>query len=723
MAALISQKDQKVETANDELQQCDLKIKQLHTDLECALQRGDQYDLELKSLKGRDELLKERDDRLKEREAQVKDRDVRIAKMASEISSLKAQLKQAQEEFSSTAGSMSAARAEFDKQRDQLHDENEAAKAQLANIQRKMTAANAFMRAQWDSDRALMVEQHKAELAKAQAESASEASKAAILGAQATAEAAVNALRAQLADVEQACTKAEGERDGLRASLSEAQAATKTLEEGGAAELKKAQDLNAELTRKIATMTASVAGLTADKEGLAATIKGLRDQLAGLQSELSGLNKAIAAEKQSKASATGELAETLQGLKDAHATELAGQATTVAALNGELKSLREEAADLRTAHARALLDIKLAEDSAAAKQTELDAAKRELASMHENKLEELMAAHADGVQVLERELAAIKSQQAADVATLTAAHAKELAELRASTEDELASAAFEHKKALMAAQDGGKKLLEAARAEWAKQASAAQAAMKDDHTAQLAKQAATFAEQLERRLAQESASSKKKHEEDQTTYSVQVAALTKEQAAHQEELASTKALVAEANGRIALLEADVQSNRSELEQKGKELLTCRSEGLKQLEAREEELRAHQQSQMEALVQSYRDQFAKAKEEAGATQNALELKINIFKEELENAQDRFRKRAPRDEDVARIRDLEQRLSATMARMTELQGKLDLYVLEVQHQDQASTRFFKPAPAVGALNPLVANTKGKASPRRASRASAS
>ena len=675
MTALVAEKDKKIDAANDELQQCDIQARQMHTDLECALQRGDQYDMELKQLTGRDELLKERDDLLKDREAQLRQRDQRIAKMSAEISALQVQLKAAQDESSSTAGSMSAARAEFDSERDVLHDETAAAKAELAKVQRKMSAAARELRAQWDSDRILMVEQHTQELAKARTKSASSAAKTAITDAQNAAEAAVNALRAQLTDVEQAATKAEAERDELRASLVDAQAKAHALEEAAtastsklAAQLQEAQTHSTEQAKKMEALNATVQALQVDKDGLEESVKGLDEELAGLRSELSSLSSSISSNDTALSAERGKFDQSVEDLKRQHAGALAHRKDLEDKLNEKIRALHARAADLQAAHARALLDIKLAEDTTAAKQIELDRMQQELDTAHSSKLADLMSAHADGVDVLQQEVDSLKSQHTTEIAALTNKHGKEMVDLRASVEDELANAAYEHKKTLIAATDASKKQVELARVKCMKDANVAHNTLKDEHASQLTKQAAAFAEQLEARLAQEIATRKTTIDEQELAHNALLATLTKEQHVHKEQLDAARSQLVQSNSIVASLEADLQSNRSELEGKGKELLTCRSEGLQQLHTREEELRAQQQNQMEALVQSYRDQFAKAKEEACATQNSLELKISIFKEELNNAQERFRNRAPRDEDMTKIQELEQQLSATVERVT-------------------------------------------------------
>jgi hypothetical protein len=101
----------------------------------------------------------------------------------------------------------------------------------------------------------------------------------------------------------------------------------------------------------------------------------------------------------------------------------------------------------------------------------------------------------------------------------------------------------------------------------------------------------------------------------------------------------------------------------------------RTHRLKQLEELEERMRATHQDQMEKLIGGYRDQFAKAKDEAATQRLLLESKVAIFQEELQNAQQRYDARAPRRQDLDAIKALEDEAAALRERAKVLQAETD------------------------------------------------
>lgn len=160
------------------------------------------------------------------------------------------------------------------------------------------------------------------------------------------------------------------------------------------------------------------------------------------------------------------------------------------------------------------------------------------------------------------------------------------------------------------------------------------------------------------------------------------------------------------------LEDSLQQTRHELQLKGEEVLTSRREAAMALKEREEELAETHRRQLEEMISGYREQFARAREEASKVQGALKAKLVVLQEELNLSEQRFRGRPSREEDVERIALLERGVAERDEYIKAIRSENQRLGLEVMHREQNFNMLFKNTPSVGTINPLAATSSGPA-----------
>jgi chromosome segregation ATPase len=662
--------------------------------------------------------------------------DQRMADMEDELEKANDALRLAQD---GAQGSLDASCKQFDAERKQLKMEAAGATAEVVVIQKKMKLIADTVRKEWDEDRARIVAAHAAELRGVVA-SGSQATGAEIEQVRKEAEGALAALRTQLTEVELACAKAESIATTLRKKLA---TITKT-EEAHLLEITRlTTDLKGSATR-IKTLETDVRNHEVEESRLANTHTKLEDQLAALEAEMKVLRASAARDAQEVADARlvaedatnlhSEASDAAVELARTHAAETARKVKETAAkrkqLEDRIDELNTEVVEIRAAHSKALTDLKLADSLSSERHGSLEAAKMELEALHSARLDELMDEHSNKVSALQSDLAELKTAHKAAMDVLTRKQLGDVDALTAAHDDAVAALAYANKKALTEAAEELKQAAERVRAECVDELNDERKRLESLHASQLSKQAHSYKEGLERKVGAALAEEK--------------AAFTDQLAAKQRELehamlsgmnagdttAALEEKLATAEQEMDDLGQDLTAMKAELNRKVAELVQLQNDMNSKMTDQEESLKVEHQAKIETLINGYRDQFGKAKEEAIAQRTALEKKVLIFTEELGHAQERFNLRPAREEDTAKISELEIQVAALQRRATKLQSETDRYRLEVQHQDKAFSQVFasgkskginnmssKQHPSVGTSSPSVGRrSTSKVAPSR-------
>jgi len=241
-------------------------------------------------------------------------------------------------------------------------------------------------------------------------------------------------------------------------------------------------------------------------------------------------------------------------------------------------------------------------------------------------------------------------------------------------------------------QEEGKKSAEKTRMECEAEFAKERDGLESHLAEQLAKQAKSNEEMIATRVGSAMANAKVAIAEELGSKERELSEMRQQNDAHVANAATAKETIETAESELDQLGRDLSTMRQELKNKGAEVDELQSNMLNKMSDREDELRDMHKGKIENLIQSYRDQFEKAKEGAAAQRAGLEAKVVIFSEELENAQARFKTRPAREEDTVRIAELEAEVEALAARAKLLQVETDRYKLEVQHQDKAFSQVF-------------------------------
>lgn len=651
--------------------------------------------------------------------------EARLKETEEELAETQEELRMAQQ---GNRGSMAAAEKKYEADREKMKAEMAAANAEVAAARKKMSAIAADIRSQWDDDRAKMVATHQAELkAAAAAARGVTANLNETDQVRAQAEAALAALRKQLAEVEAACVKAEAGGSELRRKL---KAATEKENENAAEIATLTSELRATTTRT-KTLESDVrnyeveqsrlAGLVTKWEGqvadLTAEIERLTTQSTTLQQELGAAKLAAELAEAQHSDAAGAQSE----LKRQHAGELRRLEDEASVrrmqLEGRIDDLNTEVVEVRAAHSKALADLKSAEARSSSTATALASARAELEQMHAAKVQGLVDAHAEGLDALKQQLADAKKAHAAVLAELALKNTSEMDALRTLHDEEMSGALYKHEVQLSKSQEEGKRAAERTRIECEAEFAKERDNLERHLAEQLAKQAASNEDTIAKRVGSAIANAKVEIAEELGNKARELSELRQQNDAHIATAAVAQDTIETAESELDQLGADMSTIRQELKQKVSEANDLQTNMLNKMADREDELRDMHKGKMENLIQSYRDQFEKAKEQAVAQRAGLEAKLVIFTEELQNAQERFQNRPARDEDTSRIAELEAEVEALAARAKQLQTETDRYKLEVQHQDKAFSQVFATGKGKGVGGAVSRTVGSPAGPGRA------
>ncbi|CAH1783825.1 unnamed protein product [Owenia fusiformis] len=177
----------------------------------------------------------------------------------------------------------------------------------------------------------------------------------------------------------------------------------------------------------------------------------------------------------------------------------------------------------------------------------------------------------------------------------------------------------------------------------------------------------------------------------------------------QQEIRHRERHITSLEGDVNSLQIGLDKMSHELDAKGKEILQIRSEANHQLRLCEEEMRFEHQRDLDDKAAEHIHETQTMLSEFNEAQEMLKDKISALQIMLEEAEDRYRNRESRDEDVEAIQQLKQALLDKHNEMKKLIDDKKYFQMELMNRETNFNKVFTAEPNVGVLNPLSVKRK--------------
>ncbi|XP_062379570.1 protein FAM184A [Sardina pilchardus] len=173
----------------------------------------------------------------------------------------------------------------------------------------------------------------------------------------------------------------------------------------------------------------------------------------------------------------------------------------------------------------------------------------------------------------------------------------------------------------------------------------------------------------------------------------------------QKEVTCRKKRIVDLDHEIHSLNETISTLTKELELKGKEVLRIRSEANLQIRAHEQDLtKRHERDVGEMSVSHNREKHIMLSD-FNKAQEVLKDKISALQILLEGTEDKFRNRESRPEDLQVIAELRQMVAEREALVKKLVDDKKFYQLELVNRETGFNKVFNASPNVGVINPLI------------------
>ncbi|XP_037397859.1 protein FAM184A isoform X1 [Pygocentrus nattereri] len=409
------------------------------------------------------------------------------------------------------------------------------------------------------------------------------------------------------------------------------------------------------------------------------------------------------------------------------------------ALRAELKSLREELTDEHEADKQAVLtqlsqqrdlelmaareswqrkvedlleqisllkqslELQLSQSQAALQQLQAQFAQerehlaqelQEMALQHQRRERHLQDAHCCAMDDLDKERQLelreleerLKQEQREELHALREAHRQTLEILRQQSDQELQTLRFE-------LEDEGKAMLASLRSE-----------LNHLH--------ATAIEHLRQVHLQENTAAKRELENTMERCEQHEQDLLGRISDLQQEVNCRKNRIADLDHEIHSLNETISTLTKELELKGKEVLRIRSEANLQIRAHEQDLSKRHERELAEMNMSHNRETQIMFSDFNKAQELLKDKISALQILLEGTEEKFRNRESRPEDLQTIADLREMVAERETLVKKLvsappsfQDDKKFYQLELVNRETSFNKVFNTSPNVGVINPLI------------------
>ncbi|XP_014891948.1 protein FAM184A isoform X3 [Poecilia latipinna] len=284
----------------------------------------------------------------------------------------------------------------------------------------------------------------------------------------------------------------------------------------------------------------------------------------------------------------------------------------------------------------------------------------------------------------------LKQEQREEVHALKEAHRRTLEILRQQSEQELQTLRFE-------LEDEGKAKLASLRAELNHLHATAIEHLKQIHL----KENSTAKRELEKAMEHS-------HQQEQELL-VRISDL-------QGELCSRSNRITDLDHEIHSLNETIDTLTRELEIKGKEVLRVRSEANHQIRAHEQDLTKRHERDLDELKVVHHREAQIMLADFNKAQEVLKDKISALQILLEGTEEKLRNRESRPEDLHLIAELREMVTEREALVKKLVDDKKFYQLELVNRETGFNKVFNSSANVGVINPLIKSKTGSQSDQR-------
>ncbi|XP_053488909.1 protein FAM184A [Ictalurus furcatus] len=175
----------------------------------------------------------------------------------------------------------------------------------------------------------------------------------------------------------------------------------------------------------------------------------------------------------------------------------------------------------------------------------------------------------------------------------------------------------------------------------------------------------------------------------------------------QQEATCRKNRVTDLDHEIHSLNETISTLTKELELKGKEVLRVRSEANLHIRAHEQDLSKRHEREIGELSASHNRETQIVLSDFNKAQELLKDKISALQILLESTEEKFRNRESRPEDLQAIAELREMIAERESLVKKLVDDKDkkFYQLELVNRDTSFSKVFNTSPNVGVINPLI------------------
>lgn len=714
-------------------------------------------------VKERDEEIARLQQLLSDKNMQLSKLESKVESVEKEVSRLTAELQKAQQSGSALENSLRAQLQTTEKERDSLRNEMNQMGTTVASLREDIKKAEKnAAKASADYEKQIAaLNAEKERLTKLMAESANSSA-----AANDKAAAELANLRKRLADREeeikrQVAEMEENSRKATESLKSQHKAEIDALNQARQALLESSTSKQAQLMADMEAMqeanTARIAKLVAEhgnaldqaRTNHKADVDSLQEKISSLEAQLQAISDAADGAQGALKAEVSKLeskAKALQKELDAKKKEGERAEGVCQSLKNQVESLREELKATQKAY-RDKMDQGLAQleadwqaklDAQIAKhETDLAAALADLGVTHKGVMDELIKSHEEEIlnlknllskessaasdQItklenekirLEGELRTEKQERSAQVAELTDAHSKEklaldaarLKELEA-LKKELNAGAHSREQALIAASNAEIAALREAseKAQADLEARNAESLARNIKSSEEALRAALF-EQETRLNAVKKEELSIQAKELGLAHEATKAQLEKAISALQQELESVKGSRDLANNEVAQLSKQITSERAARQKREEEFVLERDQHLRDHEIA---LRREKESSERKIIEvtdRHTADMKLLKEEFNDDRLRFDERLRDAQKEYADLLAKYRNRESRQEDVARIQQLEQELVAKEELVQKTREEMMYFKREMLNREESYNQKFNRQPNVGVMNPI-------------------
>ncbi|XP_072545103.1 protein FAM184A isoform X2 [Salminus brasiliensis] len=172
-----------------------------------------------------------------------------------------------------------------------------------------------------------------------------------------------------------------------------------------------------------------------------------------------------------------------------------------------------------------------------------------------------------------------------------------------------------------------------------------------------------------------------------------------------QEVSCRKNRIADLDHEIHSLNETISTLTKELELKGKEVLRIRSEANLQIRAHEQDLSKRHEREMGEMNASHNRETHIMFSDFNKAQELLKDKISALQILLEGTEEKFRNRESRPEDLQTIAELREMVAERESLVKKLVDDKKFYQLELVNRETSFNKVFNTSPNVGVINPLI------------------